>query len=159
MHAQNIHLSFTNAGRNRGVWKIMNCSRFSVTIIVFLFQNSSNCGGRLLVLSWQTTQITKFMAPTWGPGSCRPQMGPMLAPWTLLSGCNQCVWGSTYSQHQRWKMKGNLFLNEMLCKFLTVSFVETKMVMSCHPVQELLNMCWNIFQSTSSVYSTEIMWR
>ena len=27
------------------------------------------------------------MRPTWGPsGSCRPQMGPMLAPWTLLSG-------------------------------------------------------------------------
>ena len=33
------------------------------------------------------SQITKFMGPTWGPpGSCRPQMGPMLAPWTLLSG-------------------------------------------------------------------------
>ena len=29
----------------------------------------------------------KFIGPTWGPpGSCRPQMGPMLAPWTLLSG-------------------------------------------------------------------------
>ena len=27
------------------------------------------------------------MGPTWGPpGSCRPQMGPMLAPWILLSG-------------------------------------------------------------------------
>ena len=27
------------------------------------------------------------MGPTWGPsGSCRPQMGPMLAPWTMLSG-------------------------------------------------------------------------
>ena len=27
------------------------------------------------------------MGPTWGPpGSCRPQIGPMLAPWTLLSG-------------------------------------------------------------------------
>ena len=27
------------------------------------------------------------MRSTWGPpGSCRPQMGPMLAPWTLLSG-------------------------------------------------------------------------
>ena len=26
------------------------------------------------------------MGPTWGPpGSCRPQMGPMLAPWILLS--------------------------------------------------------------------------
>ena len=35
-----------------------------------------------------TAQIAKFMAPTWGPpGSCRPQMGPMLAPWTLLSRC------------------------------------------------------------------------
>ena len=33
------------------------------------------------------TQIVRFMGPTWGPpGSCRPQMGPMLAPWTLLSG-------------------------------------------------------------------------
>ena len=32
------------------------------------------------------TQIGKFMGPTWGPPeSCRPQMGPMLAPWTLLS--------------------------------------------------------------------------
>ena len=30
------------------------------------------------------TQITKFMGPTWGPpGFCQPQMGPMLAPWTL----------------------------------------------------------------------------
>ena len=37
--------------------------------------------------SVQQTQIAKFMGPTWGPpGSCRPQMGPMLAPWTLLSG-------------------------------------------------------------------------
>ena len=34
-----------------------------------------------------TPQIAKFMGPTWGPpGSCQPQMGPMLAPWTLLSG-------------------------------------------------------------------------
>ena len=36
---------------------------------------------------WSYTQIAKFMGPTWAPsGSCRPQMGPMLAPWTLLSG-------------------------------------------------------------------------
>ena len=33
------------------------------------------------------THVAKFMGPAWGPpGSCRPQMGPMLAPWTLLSG-------------------------------------------------------------------------
>ena len=34
-----------------------------------------------------SSQITKFMGPTWGPpGSCRPQMVPMLVPRTLLSG-------------------------------------------------------------------------
>ena len=33
-----------------------------------------------------STQIAKFMGPTWGPpGSCRPQMGPILAPWILLT--------------------------------------------------------------------------
>ena len=33
------------------------------------------------------SQIARFMGPTWGPpGSCRPQMGHMLAPWTLPSG-------------------------------------------------------------------------
>ena len=35
----------------------------------------------------ELSQIARFMGPTWGPpGPCRPQMGPMLAPWTLLSG-------------------------------------------------------------------------
>ena len=35
----------------------------------------------------KTSQIEKFMRPTWGPpGSCRPHMGPMLVSWTLLSG-------------------------------------------------------------------------
>ena len=34
-----------------------------------------------------STQIAKFMGPSWGPpGSCRPQMGPMLTPWIMLSG-------------------------------------------------------------------------
>ena len=32
--------------------------------------------------------IAKFMGPTWGPsGADRTQVGPMFAPWTLLSGC------------------------------------------------------------------------
>ena len=33
------------------------------------------------------SKIARFTWPTWGPpGSCRPQVGPMLTPWTLLSG-------------------------------------------------------------------------
>ena len=44
-----------------------------------------------MITSPKLSQTAKFIGPTWGPpGSCRPQMGPMLAPWTLLSGmwCN-----------------------------------------------------------------------
>ena len=45
-------------------------------------------------------QIARFMGPTWGPtGSCRPQMGPMLAPWTLLSGYN-FVWIQLFMHSQ-----------------------------------------------------------
>ena len=45
--------------------------------------------------------IARFMGPTWGPpGSCRPQMGPMLAPRTLLSG----IWSYkiTWEPSQMW---------------------------------------------------------
>ena len=36
---------------------------------------------------WVTNQRARFTWPTWGPtGSCRPQVGPMWDPWTLLSG-------------------------------------------------------------------------
>ena len=49
------------------------------------------------------TQITKFMGPTWGPlGSCGPQMGPMLAPWTLLSGNVSYYWPCPLGFH-RWR--------------------------------------------------------
>ena len=38
-------------------------------------------------LTMEYHQIAKFMGPTWGPpGSCRPRIDPILAPWTLLSG-------------------------------------------------------------------------
>ena len=41
----------------------------------------------LIVWSSMVSQIAKFMGPTRGaPRSYRPQMGPILAPWNLLSG-------------------------------------------------------------------------
>ena len=50
--------------------------------------NGNNLRSQQWRQSWHLrTQIAKFMGPTWGPpGSCRPQMGLMLASWTLLSG-------------------------------------------------------------------------
>ena len=44
---------------------------------------------KVVMLYFQITfnQRAKFMGPTWGPpGSCQPQVGRMLAPWTFLSG-------------------------------------------------------------------------
>ena len=55
---------------------------------------------RKLTMSWWylscvehvSSQKAKFMGPKCGPpGSCRPQMGPMLAPRTLLRDINSCV--------------------------------------------------------------------
>ena len=58
-----------------GIMKTLGCRRFVAT----------------------PSQIARLMGPTWGPsGSCRPQMGPMLATWTLLSGLlssNLDSWG------------------------------------------------------------------
>ena len=40
----------------------------------------------------RTIMIARFMGPIWGPsGADRTQVGPMLAPWTLLSGNTQFI--------------------------------------------------------------------
>ena len=53
-----------------------------------------------LSLMWvMSTMIARFMGPTWGPsGADRTQVGPMLAPWTLLSG-----YGSSKPQCLSWE--------------------------------------------------------
>ena len=56
-------------------------------------------------------QDNKFNGPTWGPpGSSRAQMGPMLAPWTLLH-----VWGDVFI--------GWPHLADNGCKVSVVNFV------------------------------------
>ena len=50
-----------------------------------MFESTSD--NHLTIHNSIPSQIAKFMGPTWGPpGSCRTQIGPVLAPWTLLSG-------------------------------------------------------------------------
>ena len=54
-----------------------------------------------------STQIAKFVGPTWGPpGSCRPQMGPMSAQWTSLSGY---LWLCKVSAFERRRYISNVF--------------------------------------------------
>ena len=60
------------------------------------------------------SQIAKFMGPTWGPpGSCRPQMGPMLVPWTFMgSGIPQLWTIETTMKITYLKFQSNLRPNE-----------------------------------------------
>ena len=81
-----------------------------------LLEGGVVCNGRVyndinatyVIVSTHThmyTQIAKFMGPTWGPhGSCRPQVGPTLAPWTLLSVLHLTEW-----QWECWGDGGGLY--------------------------------------------------
>ena len=56
----------------------------------------SRCGFNFESVIFKHTLIARFMGPTWGlPGANRSQVGPMLAPWSLLSRYPN-VW---YLQH------------------------------------------------------------
>ena len=76
-------------------WIAMNVRFFTTGIVNECFMNNSQdllqyhvqiSVADILSLYINHTQIAKSMGPTWGPpGTCWPQMGPMLAPWTLLS--------------------------------------------------------------------------
>ena len=68
-----------------------------------------------MLVGCRYSQIAKFMGPAWGPpGSYRTYMGPMLVPWTWLSGfstwtndcCSRiymnlcrCIWGYIVMAH------------------------------------------------------------
>ena len=74
------------------------------------------------------SQIAKFMGPTWGPPwSCRPQMGPMLAPQTLLSGLFSSVsflwcWGNGMIDTVSVKQPSGIFYMN------TLSTLKTKII-------------------------------
>ena len=60
------------------------------------------------------TLIARFMGPTWGPsGDNRTQVGPMLAPWTLLPGYFYYVWkrAAPESYIEDWESEFNILSN------------------------------------------------
>ena len=109
------------------------CSMFKCDICPFVcYFKYHKCSAVVVVVLYvkplknKTTQIVKSMGPTWGPpGSCRAQMGPMLAPWTLLSGdmsvvafvsCYYCCCSLGAFQHQgythvSWNFAWNRFFH------------------------------------------------
>ena len=63
----------------------VDCEYFGENCVLIGLHCYWICGKQSLVFN-EATLIARFMGPTWGPsGAERTQVGPMLAPWTLLS--------------------------------------------------------------------------
>ena len=98
-----FHSKMLNHGSQKQKWWVSTwsnmCESYEPEVNfyeLYLFLVLASCGinkrlmsetGRFLhtnILTLEKETIAKFIGPTWGPpGSCRPQMGPMLAPMNL----------------------------------------------------------------------------
>ena len=58
----------------------------------------------IFIFCGDMSQIVRFMGPTRGsPRPCRPQVGPILTPWTLLSGVQRPECGiMQFISHSSW---------------------------------------------------------
>ena len=91
--------------------------------------------------------IARFMWPTWGPsGADRTEVGPMLAPWTLLSGtCFQ-------NKYITWLI--HLWLNFCRLKMGPTIFFFLK---PCD-IMDLAHSYIRISHQEKSLYITEPLW-
>ena len=65
-------------------------------------------------------QIARFMRPIWGPsGADRTQVGPILAPWTLLSGTIWLTWLVGHQRDRFMVQKGCIQNLAVSCKYIT----------------------------------------
>ena len=73
------------------------------------------------------TLRSRFMGPTWcPPGSCRPQMGPMMAQWTLLYGYLQ-----RFPRHHRRYQHDFQFSTVYLAQIFDPEFLYASHFSSC----------------------------
>ena len=83
-HFHDIHI--VNHVKNSWYAMCMGCFSISVNHTVQILSTMMRC-----IFHQFLSLIARFMRPTWGPsGADRTQVGPMLAPWTLLSGISLC---------------------------------------------------------------------
>ena len=86
----------------------------------------------LVPTTWRTAQrllcvsslIARFMGPTWGPsGTDKTQVGPMLAPWTLLSKlvCPQKQWACGSEHWYNGKTINVIKIDIWNCKMLRLN--------------------------------------
>ena len=117
------------------IFMLPSCARnrggFFASYLYKNIHNKSRMHCNIWAHRYNTSQITKFMGPTWGPpGSCRPQMGPMLALWTLLSWILQLIKYQLLHQSS-----DNLLFRERALSAYSVN----AMVCNVHHMQQLTN--------------------
>ena len=117
------------------------------------------CSGECYIVSLYTytlfrrtnwSQIAKSMGPTRGPpGFCRSQMGPMLAPWTMLSG----YWHVTEHIVYRYIANREDTTTHQCSKKFYIEIIKTNhlryflslsLAYRLFGVKPLLNQCWLI---------------
>ena len=111
----------------------------------------------------------KFMGPTWGlPGSCRPDMGLMLAPWTLLSGMQSKLpphFTAARSKAELYHTSNwpvpvdtRMFVNEKICILIKIPlhFVPKGPIDNIPATSHYLNQCWP--DSLPHIYGTRGRW-
>ena len=79
-------LTWPQRVNDKAIFLILNLSQISWQYANFDFIKTCSIGCETLT----TSLIVRFMGPTWFPsGVDRTQVGPVLAPWTLLSGISK----------------------------------------------------------------------
>ena len=110
----------------------------------------SSAWGTTLLCLMITSQIARFVGPTWGPsGAGRTQVGPILVPWTLLSGLGLlCPHIDGLVQDCS---NSSALAMEILrcCTKPSISFISVKMVPSTKIFFSFMSEMWIIITSKS----------
>ena len=118
---------------------------------------------------FSTAQIVRFIGSTWGPpGADRTQVGPVLAPWTLPSGCKH-LW-SYFVCEMKWQLKWlalspairvvmnlscidlNFDLVKLNCRWYCIT---DESLHTANVYWDMMNYPWIKFKITILVYSTQ----
>ena len=89
------------------------------------------------------------MGPTWGPrGSCRPQMGPMWAPWTLLSGM---LW--SHHETNNWAEDEPSTFHSCICiiQFLKWTIIKPILQPALKRIPQVEQFWWSLFSLCNHV--------
>ena len=111
-------------------------------MVTWIIRNfDGRCYGKYQQIVLNNSLITRYMGPTWDPsGGDRTQVGPMLAPWTLLSGFLCCqtqhdhssgvklmvssVWLATMSLHANMDINHRIGLEEGKSRMTWINWLE-----------------------------------